>query len=51
MSILYSLLLAGDRLVTIQALEAALVLSALAAGEVLLVFTSRSKLHEKGDVP
>ena len=44
--------LAGDRLVPVQILGGALILSALVVGEVLPVLTKkRKKTHEKGDAP
>ncbi len=48
---LFGYWLAGDRLVAVQVFGAALVLSALAVGEVAPIVTRRSRLHEKkGDV-
>jgi drug/metabolite transporter (DMT)-like permease len=47
---LFGYWLAGDRLVLVQIFGAALILSALAAGEVTPVVVDRSKPREKGDV-
>ena len=49
---LFGYWLAGDRLVSVQILGGALILSALVGGEVLPVLTKkRKKTHEKGDAP
>jgi drug/metabolite transporter (DMT)-like permease len=42
--------LAGDRLLAVQIFGAALILSALVVGEVLPVFTNRSKFHKTEDI-
>ena len=47
---LFGYWLAGDRLVPVQIFGAALILSALAVGEVTPVVIDRSKLRKKGDV-